>query len=84
MDAETQIDPDQVGIEGVMMDLGQRQPIRHDRLSKLLVRIGDDVSRIEQPRLGQMRDRTATAVGAQDGISKGCLMHKLALISRRA
>ena len=53
-----------------MMDLGQRQAIREDRLPKLLVRIHGDVSGIEQPRLGQMRDRTATAVGAQDSISK--------------
>ena len=66
-----------------MMDLGQRQAIREDRLPKLLVRIHGDVSGIEQPRLGQMVDRTATAVGAQDRISKG-RPSNLALTSRSA
>ena len=66
-----------------MMDLGQRQAIREDRLPKLLVRVHDDVSGIEQPRLGQMRDRAPAPVGTQDGISERCLGN-LALISRRA
>ena len=34
----------------------------------------DDVSGIEQSRLGQMGDRTATSVSAQDGIAKRCLV----------
>jgi hypothetical protein len=54
MDAEIGVNPDQVSIEGGMMDFRQRQAIRDDRLSKLLVRIHDDVSGIEEPRLGQM------------------------------
>jgi hypothetical protein len=33
------------------------------------------VSGIERPRLGQMEDRTATSLGAQDGISKGRLRY---------
>ena len=74
VDAVIGVDADQVGIEGRMMDLRQRQAIRDDRLPKLLVRIHDDVSGIEQPRLGQMGDRTATSVGAQDGIPKRCLV----------
>jgi hypothetical protein len=57
-----------------MVDLGQRQAIRDDRLPQLLVRIHDDVGGIEQPGLGQMGDRTATSVGAQDGIAKRCLV----------
>ena len=48
----------------------QRQAILDDRLPQLFVRVHDDVSGIEQPRLGQMRDRTAASVGAQDGISE--------------
>jgi len=70
VDAEIGIDTAQMGIEGSMMDLGQRQTIRDDRLPKLLDSIRDDVSGIEQPRLGEMGDRTAASVGAQDGISE--------------
>jgi hypothetical protein len=32
MDAEIRVDPDQVGIEGRMVDLGQRQAVQDDRL----------------------------------------------------
>ncbi len=71
-------DPDQMSIKGRMVDLGQRQAIRYDRLPKLLVH-----PRRCEPGLGQMGDRTAASVGAQDGISERCLVN-LALISRRA
>ena len=74
MDSVIGVDPDQMNIEGRMVDLGQRQAVRDDRLPKLLVRIHDDVSGIEQPRLGQMGDRAAASVGAQDGISERCLV----------
>jgi hypothetical protein len=70
VDAEIWVNPDQVGIERRMMDLGQRQAIRDDRLPQLLIGIHDDVSGTEQTRLGQMGDRTAACVGAQDGISE--------------
>jgi hypothetical protein len=49
MDAEIWVDPDQVGVEGRMMDFRERQPIRHDRLPQLLVCIHDDMSGVEQP-----------------------------------
>jgi hypothetical protein len=47
-------------------------------------RIHDDVSGVEQSRLGQMGDRTATSIGAQDGISKGCLMQSRFDLSRHS
>ena len=64
MDAEIRVDPDQVGIEGRMVDFCQRQPIRDDRLTQLLVGVHDDVSGIEEPRLGQMGDcnRSSTMI----------------------
>jgi hypothetical protein len=37
-----------VGVEGRVVDLGQRQTLRDDRLPKLLVRIHSDVSGIKQ------------------------------------
>jgi hypothetical protein len=53
-----------------MVDLRQRQPIRDDRLPKLLVRIHDDVSGIEQPGFGQMGDRTSAPVSREHRISE--------------
>jgi hypothetical protein len=38
---------------------------------------------IEEPRLGQMRDRAASPVSGQDGISEGCLGNRV-LTSRSA
>jgi hypothetical protein len=51
---------DQVSIERRMMDLGQRQAIRDDRLPKLLVRIHTDVSGIQQAGFGQVGDGTSS------------------------
>jgi hypothetical protein len=51
MDAEIRVDPDQVGIEGRMMNFGQRQTIRDDWLPQPLISIHQDVSGIEEPRL---------------------------------
>ena len=39
------IDPDQMGIEGGMMDFGERHAVRDDGLPELLVLIGNDVCR---------------------------------------
>jgi hypothetical protein len=47
VDTEIGVDPDQVNIEGRMVDFRQRQAIRDDRLPQLLVRIHDDMSSIE-------------------------------------
>ena len=42
------------------------------------------LERIEKPRLRQMRDRAASPVGGQDGISEGYLVCNRALTSRSA
>jgi hypothetical protein len=75
MDWEIGVDPDQVGTEGAWW-ISLTEAIRDDWLPKLLVRVHDDVSGICQPRLGDMRDRTATSVVTQDGISERCLVRK--------
>ena len=49
------IDADQVCIERRVMDLGQRQAIRHDRLPKPLVLVRYDVRSVEQSLFGQSR-----------------------------
>jgi hypothetical protein len=70
MDAEISIDADQVGVERRVMDFGQRQPIRDDGLTKLLVGIDNDVSGIKQARLGQFGNHAPSVVGSEDGIPK--------------
>jgi hypothetical protein len=66
-----------------MVDLRQRQPIRDDRLPKLLVRIHDDVSGIEQPGFGQMGDRTSAPVSREHRISEWYLMQPLLDLVKR-
>ena len=51
VDSVIGVDADQMGVEGRMLDFGPRQAIRNDRLPKLLVRIHDNVSRVEQSRI---------------------------------
>ena len=74
VDAKIRVDSDQLGVKGRMMQVRQRQAIRDDRLTKLFVRIHDDVSGIEEPRLGDTGDRAPSPIGGEDGISEGCLM----------
>lgn len=42
-----------MGIKGSVMDLGQRETIGNDRLTKPFIAIGDDVCGIQQERLRQ-------------------------------
>ena len=70
MDAEIRVDPDQIGVEGGMVDFGQRQAVRDNRLPKLFIGVHDDVSGIKQPRFGHARNRAPAPVGGQDGVSE--------------
>jgi hypothetical protein len=47
MNVEIGMDANQVGVEGGVVDLGQRSAIRDDWLTKLLIRIENDVGRVE-------------------------------------
>ena len=71
------IDADQVDVERCMVDLGQRQAVRHDRLAQQFVLVGNDVRRIEQAMFAQSRQGTATAVGGDDGFAERVLMQTL-------
>ena len=51
--AVIRIDVYQVGVERGMVDLGQRQPVRHNRLAERFILVGNDVRRIEQAMLPQ-------------------------------
>ena len=51
--AAIRIDADQVGVECGMVDLGQRQTVRHDRLAQQFILVGKDVRRVEQAMLAQ-------------------------------
>jgi hypothetical protein len=59
-----------MGVEGGVVDFGQRQAVRDDRLPKLFVRIHDDVSSIEQPRLGEVGNRAPSPIGGKNRITK--------------
>ena len=63
-------DANQMGVERRVVELRQRQAIRDDRVTKLLVRIHDDVSGIEQTRLGYMGNRAPSPISRKDGISE--------------
>ena len=56
-------DADQVGVEGCVMDLRQRQSIGHNGLSQLLVGVRNDVCGVEQPFLRQSGKQTAAPMG---------------------
>src|SRR5262249_6010958 len=70
MNPEIRVDADQIGIERGMVNLRQRQAVRDDWLTKLLVGINNDVCRIEEPRLRQTGDRTTPVVSCKDGLSE--------------
>ena len=66
------VDPDQVSIEGRVMELRQRQVIR---LPKLLIpQSMTIVSGIKQSRLGYMGNRAPPSIGREHSISERCLM----------
>ena len=49
VNSEIRVYADQVGVKRRMMTFGERQPVGHDRLSQLLVRVHDDMRGIKQP-----------------------------------
>jgi hypothetical protein len=61
VNSEIRVDSDQVGIRR-QDEFWLVQSVPDDRLPKLLVGVNDDVSGIQQSRLGQMRDRAASPV----------------------
>lgn len=62
MESEVRINANQVRIECGVMNFRQWDPVRHDRLPEAFVVIRDDVSRIEQDRLGQPGERATPVV----------------------
>jgi hypothetical protein len=58
-------DPDEVLIEGSMVNRTEAQPVPHDRFSVLL-HVSDDVRGIEKTQLFQPADRTLAAVRRDD------------------
>ena len=70
MNSKIGVDADQMGVEGRVMELRQRQAIRDHRLPQLFIRIHNDVGRIEQSRLGYMGDRAPPPIGREHRISE--------------
>jgi hypothetical protein len=69
VDTEIRCDPDEVLVEGAMVDRAEAEPIRHDRRARLL-RVGDDVRGVEEPHLLQPADRAAVRVRGENGAAE--------------
>ena len=74
MNAEIGVNADQVRVKCRVVNFAQRQPVRDHRLSVLLISVHNDMSGIEQPGFGEMRDRASAAIRVQNGFSERRLM----------
>ena len=52
MDDAIGVDAEQIAVEGGVVDLGQRQTIRDDRVTQFLIGIANNVGGVEKARLG--------------------------------
>ncbi len=77
VDNAISINADEVGIEGRVVDFGEREAVGHDGLAQFLVWIGYDMRRVEQARLWQAGDCASALVGVDDGFAKLRLMKTL-------
>jgi hypothetical protein len=77
VDLIVRVDPDQVGVERGVVDLGEKQSVRNDRLPQLLIGIHNDVDGIQQGSLGQPRNRASPVISLEHRISKRGLMKAL-------
>jgi hypothetical protein len=55
MQPVVRVDANQMCVERGVMNFGERDAVRNHRLAKLLMSVRDDMSRVEQQRLGQAR-----------------------------
>jgi hypothetical protein len=53
MQTKIRVYTDKMGIEGGVMNLGQRDAVRHHRLAQRLVIVRNDVRRVQEERLRQ-------------------------------
>src|ERR1700693_1239703 len=60
-----------------MMDLRKWEPVRHNRLPESLLFISNDVSRIQQQRLGQPGQRTSSPIRRYHGLPERSLVNPL-------
>jgi hypothetical protein len=67
------VDADQVGIEGRMMDLRQRQAVGDHRLAEFLVAIGDARERAQAWAVHPKKDGTPRSIGFRKAVSRQAL-----------
>ena len=77
MQPVVRVDANQMCVERGVMDFGERDAVRNHRLAKLLISVRDDMSRVEQQRLGQARQRAAAVVGGDNGFPERRLVQPL-------
>ncbi len=70
MHPDVGIDPDEARIERGVMDLGQWNAIRDDRVRRALVAVRDDGGSVEKHRLRQPGERAASSVGCNDSVAE--------------
>jgi hypothetical protein len=75
-------DANEILIEGTVMNRAQAQPVCDVRIS-LILEIADDVRSIEQTRLAETTDRTATLVGNEYPPAKARLVESNARLANR-
>ena len=73
------IDPDQIGIEGGMMDFGEWQAVRDDGLPQPFILVGNGVRGVEQPLFGQS-GQGATPVIGRNSVPRSLFQKILSLI----
>lgn len=66
-------DPEDVGVEGCVMDLAEREAVRHDRIATV-VTVSEDVRSVEQLYVSDLTDGAALAVRAQDALAERSLV----------
>ena len=64
------INADQMGIDGSMMNCGQRQAMRDDGLREPFISVGNSVRGIEQPLFGQSGEGSVAVRECCSGFSE--------------
>ena len=71
------VDPDQMVVEGGVVDFRECDAVGHDRLAHQLVGVGHDVGGVEEVVVGQIADRAPVIVGGEHPVPEGGLMQSL-------
>jgi hypothetical protein len=77
VDALIGVDPNQMVVEGGMVDLGKGDAVGDDRLTERLMGVGHDVGGVEEVIIRQVADGAAMVVGGEHAVPEGRLVQPL-------